>query len=48
VSGVRAAWNLGHLVGLDRLPTLLPLAAWMALTGWWLARVARAEDEASG
>ena len=48
VSGVRAAWNLGHLVGLDRLPTLLPLAAWMALTGWWLARAVRAEDEASG
>jgi len=45
VSGARAAWNLGHLVGLDRLPTLLPLAAWMALTGWWLARAVRAEDE---
>ena len=40
VSGVRAAWNLGHLMGLERLPTLLPLAAWMALTGWWLVRAA--------
>jgi hypothetical protein len=48
VSGVRAAWNLGHLVGLDRLPTLLPLAAWMALTGWWLARTVRAEDASGG
>jgi len=48
VSGVRAAWNLGHLVGLDRLATLLPLAGWMALTGWWLARIVREEDAASG
>ena len=47
VSGQRAAWNLGHLVGLERLATLLPLAAWMALTGWWLARAARAEDGAA-
>ena len=46
VSGMRAAWNLGHLVGLDRLATLLPLAGWMALTGWWLARAVRAEDGA--
>jgi hypothetical protein len=46
VSGVRAAWNLGHLVGLERLPTLLPLALWVALTGWWLARTARAADAA--
>jgi hypothetical protein len=46
VSGVRAAWNLGHLVGLERLPTLLPLAAWVALTGWWLARTTRATDAA--
>jgi hypothetical protein len=46
VSGVQAAWNLGHLVGLQRLPTLLPLAAWMALTGWWLVREVRAEDGA--
>jgi hypothetical protein len=47
VSGARAAWNLGHLVGLERLATLLPLAAWVALTGWWLARTARAEDAAA-
>lgn len=46
VSGVRAAWNLGHLVGLERLPTLVPLAVWVALTGWWLARATRAEDDA--
>lgn len=48
VSGVRAAWNLGHLVGLDRLATLLPLAGWMALTGWWLARAVRGEDASGG
>ncbi|PYQ45554.1 MAG: hypothetical protein DMF77_03845, partial [Acidobacteria bacterium] len=47
VSGVRAAWNLGHLVGFERLATLLPLAAWVALTGGWLARTARAEDVAA-
>jgi hypothetical protein len=47
VSGVRAAWNLGHLVGLERLATLLPLAAWVALTGWWLAREVREEDAAA-
>ena len=46
-SGVRAAWNLGHLVGLERLATLVPLAAWVALTGWWLAREVREEDAAS-
>jgi hypothetical protein len=46
VSGVRAAWNLGHLVGLERLPSLLPLAVWVALTGWWLARASRAADTA--
>jgi hypothetical protein len=44
VSGMQAAWNLGHLVGLERLATLLPLAAWIALTAWWLARAARAQD----
>jgi hypothetical protein len=46
VSGVRAAWNLGHVLGLERLPTLLPLAAWMALTGWWLARSTSSVDSA--
>jgi hypothetical protein len=48
VSGLQAAWNLGHLAGLERLATLLPLAGWMALTGWWLARAVRAEDSRSG
>jgi hypothetical protein len=41
VGGRRAAWNLGHQAGLEGLPTLVPLATWMALTGWWLARAAR-------
>jgi hypothetical protein len=41
VSGQRAAWNLGHRLGLEGLPTLLPLAAWMGLCGWALARAAR-------
>ena len=48
VSGVQAAWNLGHLVGLERLFTLLPLGAWWAVTGWWLARAVRAEDTRPG
>jgi hypothetical protein len=43
-SGLRAAWNLGHQVGLDRLATLVPLAVWVALTGWWLAGAAREDD----
>jgi hypothetical protein len=37
VSGRRAAWNLGHRLGLEGLPTLLPLAAWVGLCGWALA-----------
>ena len=45
VSGHRAAWNLGHRVGLEGLPTLLPLAAWVGLCGPLLARAARKEDE---
>lgn len=45
ISGRRAAWNLGHKAGLDRLATLVPLALWMAVTGWSLARAAAAEDK---
>jgi hypothetical protein len=45
ISGQRAAWNVGHRLGLEGLPTLLPLAAWMGLCGWALARAARHEDE---
>jgi hypothetical protein len=47
VSGVRAAWNLGHTLGLERLPTLLPLAAWMAVTAWWLTRAATSCDDSA-
>ncbi len=47
VSGLRAAWNLGHLMGLERLWTLLPLAAWVGLTGWWLARTTTEAGPAS-
>ena len=47
VSGQRAAWNLGHLVGLEGLPTLLPLAAWVGLCGWALARAARRPTSSS-
>jgi hypothetical protein len=36
--GERAAWNLGHQMGLDGLATLAPLALWFAGTGLWLAR----------
>jgi hypothetical protein len=46
ISGHQAAWNLGHLVGLDRLATLVPLALWMAAAGTWLARAAREADGA--
>lgn len=47
-SGLRAAWNLGHQVGLDRLATLAPLAVWVALMGWWLVHAvdAAARNEA--
>ena len=41
VSGVRAAWNLGQRVGLERWASLAPLAGWLALTGWWLVRSIR-------
>jgi hypothetical protein len=47
VSGRRAAWNLGHLLGLEGLPTLLPLAAWVGLFGWALARAARRSTSSS-
>jgi hypothetical protein len=40
VSGQRAAWNVGHRLGLEGLPTLLPLAAWVGLCGGMLARAA--------
>jgi hypothetical protein len=45
VSGQRAAWNVGHGLGLEGLPTLLPLAAWVGLWGRMLARAVRDEDE---
>ncbi|HEV7502468.1 MAG TPA: hypothetical protein VGQ33_20770, partial [Vicinamibacteria bacterium] len=40
----RAAWNLGHWMGLERLPTLLPLAAWIIAVGTWLRRDVLAFD----
>jgi hypothetical protein len=43
----RQAWNLGHLVGLEGLWTLAPLAAWVGVTGTWLAQRARAGGGAS-
>ncbi|HUG52386.1 MAG TPA: hypothetical protein VMR21_02240, partial [Vicinamibacteria bacterium] len=46
ISGRRAAWNLGHVIGLDGLATLLPLAVWTAATGAWLAPAARRDDAA--
>jgi hypothetical protein len=35
---VAHSWNAGHRIGLNGLPSLLPLlAAWMAIaTGWWV------------
>jgi len=33
----RQAWNLGMKLGLDGLPSLLPLAAWMLACAAWLA-----------
>jgi hypothetical protein len=40
----RQAWNLGHKLGLDGLWTLLPLGAWVVLTGAALFQAARAAD----
>jgi hypothetical protein len=45
-SGVPAAWNLGHLIGLERLTTLVPLASWLAVTGFWLAACCGKETSA--
>jgi len=33
----RFAWNLGELMGLEGLPTLVPLAAWVLGMGGWIA-----------
>ncbi|HUG55283.1 MAG TPA: hypothetical protein VMR21_16875 [Vicinamibacteria bacterium] len=44
ISGRRAAWNLGHVAGLDRLATLVPLALWAGVTGAWLAWAAAGAD----
>ncbi len=39
--GPRAAWNLGHALGLDGLATLVPLLVALAVCGVWLAWTVR-------
>ncbi|RMH39267.1 MAG: hypothetical protein D6689_17115 [Deltaproteobacteria bacterium] len=39
--GPPAAWNLGHLLGLSGLASLLPLAGWAAVCLAWLVRALR-------
>ena len=39
--GPRAAWNLGHALGLDGLTSLVPLLVGLALCGVWLAWTVR-------
>ena len=46
----RAAWNLGELMGLEGLPSLLPLAILVAAAGiwlWWAVRRTKANGEAA-
>src|SRR5205085_4158211 len=40
-AGPRQAWNLGMKLGLDGLPSLVPLALWMLACAAWLARALR-------
>lgn len=40
-TGRREAWNLGHVLGLEGVATLLPLALWMTASGAWLVRAVR-------
>jgi hypothetical protein len=44
----RQAWNVGHLLGLEGLRSLLPLAAWAAATAAWLVIALRAEARPTG
>jgi hypothetical protein len=47
--GPRQAWNLGHLLGLDGLASLVPLgAAWIACGVWLVAGVRLRERTSSG
>jgi hypothetical protein len=46
-TGARQAWNLGHVMGLDGVATLFPLAIAMGAGGAWLIRAVRVRTHGS-